>query len=146
MDQSRLAQLVDSVTPRILNGNGLKISDIVVQPDEALLTSIDTALSVVLSVKVREAVYDYLARELSLAREDIPSHLAQFINLLEKTFGIGAATLQRRIIKVLYQTLGWEAIDVVDFGLTEHFALINAIIERIQLITKSTPSSQVVTK
>jgi hypothetical protein len=146
LDQSRLTQLVDSVTPRSLNGAGLKISDIVVQPAEALLSSIDTILTVVLSAKVREAVYDNLARQRALAREDIPSHMGEFIILLEKTFGVGAATLQRRIIKLLYQTMGWEEIKVTNFGLAEHYALISAIVDRVQSISKSPLSSQVVAK
>jgi hypothetical protein len=146
LNQSRLAQLVESITSDNRNGTGLKISDITIQPNEALLSSIDATLTDLLSAKVREALYDYLAREKFLAREDIPSHLNQFIALLQKTFGSGSATIQRRITKSLYQTLNWEEIEVTDFGLTEHFALVEAIADRIRFLTKNSSPGEAVEK
>jgi hypothetical protein len=99
------------------------------QPDQLLLDCIDGVLTDVLGGKVREAIYDYLARQFSLAKEEIPAHLDKFSELLVKTFGNGAAILERRIASRLYGTMGREFVDVPNFKLNQHVALIKSMID-----------------
>ena len=100
------------------------------QSDLILLNCIDAVLTDVLGVKVREAVYDHLARQGSLAKEEIPAHLDDFSELLRNTFGSGATTLEKCIAKKLCSTLGCEFVDVPKFGLQGYVSLIKGIIAR----------------
>jgi hypothetical protein len=100
------------------------------QPDQLLLGCIDAVLTELLGEKVREAIYDYVARQSSLAKEEIPAHIDEFSELLVKTLGRGAATLERRIASRLYNTLGLEFVDVPNLSLNEHVARIRSIIDR----------------
>jgi hypothetical protein len=100
------------------------------QPDQLLLGCIDAVLTELLGGKVREAIYDYLARQSSLAKEEIPEHLDEFCELLVKTLGRGAATLERRIASRLYDSLSLEFVDVPHLSLNEHVARIRSIIDR----------------
>ena len=108
------------------------------QLDQILLDCIDAVLSDVLGRKVREAIYDHLARQSSLAKEEIPAHLDEFSELLVKTFGNGAATLERRIASKLCGTMGWKFVDVPNFGLNEYVALIRGIIDREKKVYSET--------
>ncbi len=76
------------------------------------------------------AIYDYLARHSSLAKEEIPAHIDEFSELLVKTLGRGAATLEKRIANRLYDTLGLEFVDVPNLSLNEHVARIRSMIDR----------------
>lgn len=97
------------------------------QSDLILLDCIDAVLTEVLGVKVREAVYDHLARQGSLAKEEIPAHLDDFSELLRNTFGRGAITLEKRIAKKLCSILGCEFVDVPKFGLQGYVSLITSL-------------------
>ncbi|MGP8069565.1 MAG: hypothetical protein ACLP5V_06710 [Candidatus Bathyarchaeia archaeon] len=108
----------------------------ITQPHQILLDNTDTVLTEVLGCKVREAIYDNLARQFSLTREEIPAHLDEFSDLLKETFGRGAATLERRIASKLYVALGLEFVDVPNFGLKEHVELIRRIIEQSKRPTR----------
>ena len=116
--------------PRIPAGMKVNVSNIVVYPNEALVDSIDTALTDLLGARTREALYDGLARELSLAREDVPAHLNEFRAVLRTTFGEAASTIESFIARRLYATLGWKFLDVAGFGLIEHFDFVKGIVER----------------
>ena len=130
MDRLRIREEIEAAKPRAVDGTEIALSTIIVQPDQALLASIDAVLADVLGTKVREAIYDYLARERSLAKEDIPSHMDEFCLLLRRNFGEGANTLQRCIVRNLYSTLGWQLVDIPHFGLVEHVEVIKGIVER----------------
>jgi hypothetical protein len=107
------------------------------QPDQLLLGCIDAVLTDLLGGKVREAIYDYLERQFSLAKEEIPDHLDELSEILATTFGKSAATLERRIAARLYDALGLEFANVPNLGLNEHFALVRSIIERKEKETVS---------
>lgn len=100
------------------------------QPDQLLLGCIDAVLTELLGGRTREAIYDYLARHSSLAKEAIPEHLNELSELLTKTLGRGAATLERRIASRLYDTLGLEFVDAPNLSLNEHVARIKSMIDR----------------
>jgi hypothetical protein len=126
----RVDEEVTADRRRVAIGAKVNVSDIIVYPDQALVDSIDTALTDLLGARTREAVYDGLARELSLAREDIPAHLNEFREALRTAFGDAASTIESFIARRLYATLRWQFIDVAGFGLNEHFALVKGIAER----------------
>jgi hypothetical protein len=106
------------------------LSNIVVQPHEALLDSIDTVLTDVLGTRTRELVYDYLTRECSIAREQVLTHLEEFCAVLRVALGEAAVPVERCIVRRLYTILGWQFLDIPNFGLSEHVALIKGIVER----------------
>jgi hypothetical protein len=111
--------------------------------DQILLDCIDAVLTEVLGRRVREAIYDHLTRHSSLGKDEIPTHLDEFCSLLQKHFGKGAVTLEKRIVKHLYSRLGCKAVDIPNFGLADHFELVSSINERAEKVNSKTdePSS-----
>jgi len=108
----------------------VSVSDIVVNPNEALIDSIDTGLTDLVGARTREAIYDQLAMDISLAKEDIPAHLEEFRAVLKLAFGPTASQVESFVARRLYETLGWKFLDMKGFGLNEHFAFVKAIFER----------------
>jgi len=100
------------------------------KPDQTLLDCIDNVLTDVLGMKVREAIYDRLARRSYLSKEEIPSHLHELSQLLENMFGRGATTLEKRIAKEFYHTLGLEFAGLHGHGLEEQLTLAKIIMNR----------------
>jgi hypothetical protein len=98
--------------------------------DELLVLCIDEVLTDLLGSRTREAVYDYLERNQSLARNDIPRHLNKFLGLLEKTFGKGSKTIEKSIIKRLYDKLEWEFVEIPNFEFTDYLDAIRSRIAR----------------
>jgi len=76
--------------------------------DDLLLLCMNEVLVDVLGIRVREAIYDYLERNHSLARSDVSIHLEVFMRLLEKLFGKGGKTIERSIIRRLFDKLNWK--------------------------------------
>ena len=100
--------------------------------DQTLLDCIDKVLTDVLGMKVREAIYDRLARQSYLSTEEIPSHLQELSRLLENLFGTGATTLEKRIAREFYHTLGLEFAGLHGHGLEEQLTLAKNIMNRGQ--------------
>ena len=121
---------VTTVHVPAIDGVSVKVSDIVVNPNEALVDSIDTALVDLVGARAREAIYDQLARQLALAKEDIPMHLDEFRGIMKTAFGPAGSRVEGFIARRLYETLGWKFLDMEGFGLNEHFAFVKAIFER----------------
>ena len=69
--------------------------------DPLLLESIDEALQS-LGESVKISIYFHLEKNFSVHRSDIPTHLDEFQNGLEKIFGLGARFLEILIMKNLY--------------------------------------------
>ena len=131
MDRLRVAEEIEAGRqPRFVDGSEVKISDIAVDHNEALIDSIDTALGDLLGTRPREAIYDHLAQQLSLAREDIPTHLDEFRAVLKASFDAAAPKIERFIARRLYATLGWQFLEMKGFGLNEHFEFVKGIVER----------------
>ena len=94
--QSLIAQKVRSdgelqatVSPSLINTNLCAPHTAVRSLDDPLQLCIDEVLLDLLGRRPREAIYDYLERNHSLARSDIPNHLEALMSLLEKLFGKG---------------------------------------------------------
>ncbi len=73
--------------------------------DPLLLESIDEAL-LSLGVSVKSSIYFHLEKNFKVHRSDIPMHLGEFQNGLEKIFGLGARFLEILIMKNLYTRIG----------------------------------------
>jgi hypothetical protein len=131
-NRPRVDQETTTSEIRAVDGTPVNISNIIVNPSEALVDSISTALTELLGTRAKEAIYDQLARELSLAREEIPTHLDEFREVLKTNFGAAGALIERCIARRLYETLGWKFLDVTGFGLNEHFEFVKGIAERAQ--------------
>ena len=74
--------------------------------DGLVLTVLDEVLADLLGTRVREAIYDYMAREHHVAKEELPKHLDEFSTLLQGTFGKGAETIERMLVKRLAEKIG----------------------------------------
>ena len=98
--------------------------------DDLLLGSIDQVLLDLLGTKSREAVYDHLERNYSLAREKIPKDLDRFFALLEETFGKGSKTIGKAIIRKLFEKLGWEFGEIGGFDFFDYLEAVRARIAR----------------
>ena len=73
--------------------------------DELLLRSIDEALAS-LGESARQAIYFHLESKFKIAKQNIPTHLEEFAEGLEKIFGVGAKYIEILIMKQMYKTVG----------------------------------------
>ena len=69
---------------------------------------VEQALTDLLGPKVREALLDYLERHDRFARDDLVAHPHALTTLLERTFGKGAITIEKYIIRKLHASMDWE--------------------------------------
>ena len=130
LDGPWVNEVIAAGRPRSPDGTRLKLSDIVIDANAALVDSIDTSLTDLSGMRLKELVYENLARNVLLAREDIPNHLPEFCKFLKTTFGTAATPLERFMARRLYATLGWKFLDIKGFGLHDHFELVQGIIKR----------------
>ena len=79
--------------------------------DELLLEAVDEALSS-LGESAKQSIYFHLQDKFKISREEIPRHVKEFAEGLEKIFGFGARFLEIMIMKRLYahigQPLNWD--------------------------------------
>ena len=94
--------------------------------DDLLLHCIDEVLADLLGRRAREAIYDCLERDHSLARSDIPKHMTLFLQLLDETFGKGSRTIWKSIIKRLYEKLEWKFYDNPGYEFIDYMEEIRA--------------------
>ena len=74
--------------------------------DGLVLAVLDEVLADLLGRRVREAIYDYMAQEHHVAKQELPKHLDEFSDLLEGTFGKGAKTIERMMARRLAEKIG----------------------------------------
>ncbi len=99
--------------------------------DGLLVDAIDEALEGLIGNKAKQAVYDHLARNYSLAREEIPRHLDRFFALTDTTFGEkGTKTIAKSIAKRLWERLGWRFEDIRGLEFEEYIELARGRIAR----------------
>jgi hypothetical protein len=98
--------------------------------DDLVSESIDEVLTELIGTKPKEAVYDYLERNYSLARDNIPKNLPKFIELLESTFGRGSRTICKGIARRMFEKLGWEFTEVRGFELLDYLEAARARVAR----------------
>jgi len=83
--------------------------------DDLLLDSIEQSLTELLGRKVREALFDNLARDSLLARSDVSRNPAKLSTLLRGVFGRGEITIEKHIVRRLYAHLHWQYHDSLNF-------------------------------
>lgn len=98
--------------------------------DELIFESTDEVLTDIIGRKPKEAIYDYLERNYSIARYTIPKNLSKFVEVLEATFGRGSATICKAIVRRLFQKLGWEFTEIKGFEFLDYLEAARARIAR----------------
>ncbi len=74
--------------------------------EELLLKAIDEELSS-LGDACKQAIYFYLEKKFNLNKQDIPFRIADFTGAIENIFGMGAKVLEIRIMKNLFENMGY---------------------------------------
>ena len=74
--------------------------------EELLIESIDEGLSVIGESK-KKIVYAYLERKFQMTRHDIPNRIEDFTKAIENIFGNGAKILELKIMKCLFNKVGY---------------------------------------
>jgi hypothetical protein len=90
------------------------------ESDILLLEAIDQVLADLLGTSSREIIYNYLERNCSMSRREVPERLVDFCHVLETTFGRGAVTIERTITRKFYSKLGRKFIDYPGYTLVEY--------------------------
>ncbi len=86
-----------------------------------LSDSIGEALTDLLGTRAREAIYDYMERNRSVARGEIPYHLDELFKLFERNFGAASKRVIGRVIaKRVYSKLEWEFNPIRNFEFNDH--------------------------
>jgi hypothetical protein len=87
--------------------------------EKLLLDAIDDAF-LSLGESVKQSIYFHLESNFNIARKDIPRHLGDFEEGLEKIFGLGARFIEILIMKNLHAKIGrtvkWEENQQLDFA------------------------------
>jgi hypothetical protein len=73
--------------------------------DEALVEAVDEGL-VWLGDGARRTIYYHLENGFNIRRQDIPYHIEEFADAIEKIFGAAAGLLEIQIMKKLYEKVG----------------------------------------
>jgi len=73
--------------------------------EKLLLEAVDEALSS-LGASSKEAIYLHLENTFDINKPDIPHKIEEFVNAIEKIFGLGAKFLEIQIMKRLYEKVG----------------------------------------
>lgn len=90
--------------------------------DELLLEAVDEALSS-LGESAKQSIYYHLQDKFKISREEIPKHIKEFAEGLEKIFGVGARFLEILIMKRLYARIG----QPLDWNEREEFVFVNYV-------------------
>lgn len=108
--------------------------------NDLLLESIDEVLDNLLRRKARDAIYDYLARNYSVAREEVPGNMDKFFMLTEEAFGKGSRTIAKCIVKRLFEKLGWKFEEIHGFDFYDYLEFARARMAR-ELVQKAKDTS-----
>ena len=73
--------------------------------EKLLLEAVDDALAS-LGDSARQAIYFHLEDKFKIAKNDIPRRLQDFVDGLEKIFGLGARFIEILIMRNLYGKIG----------------------------------------
>lgn len=98
--------------------------------DDLVFESTDEVLTDLIGRRPKEAVYDHLERNYSIARDAIPKNLPKFVELLEATFGRGSGTICKAIVRRLFQKLGWDFTEIKGFEFLDYLETARARIAR----------------
>jgi hypothetical protein len=87
---------------------------------QILLEADDYGL-MVLGEIVRQAIYERIEKDHELKRADIPEQLEAFHKALGSVLGVSAKTVEKLIAKNLYQKLGLNFTEHVNWTLADYF-------------------------
>jgi len=73
--------------------------------EKLFLEAVDEALAS-LGDSAKQAIYFHLENKFEIARNEIPQHVEDFAEGLEKIFGVGSQFLEILIMKKLYERTG----------------------------------------
>jgi hypothetical protein len=90
-----------------------------------------------LGARAREAIYDYLERNCLLARNEIPSNLDAFVDVLDRTFGKGSLTIGRFVARKLFTKLDLEFTEIANFKLMDYLESARVMVRKEPLILSS---------
>ncbi len=94
--------------------------------DSLVVNSIDEVLMGVFSDQVRDAVYKKLEMTCLTRSNQIAEHLDDLSEILDETFGRASKVIQRRIAKRIIRKIGWEFVEIPEFGLLEYFEMVKS--------------------
>ncbi len=96
-----------------------------------LSDSIGEALTDLLGSRAREAIYDHMERNHSVARNEIPAHLDDLFKLFGRYFGVGSKNVIGRVIaRKVYSNLGWEFVSIPHFEFADYLEKIRTRIAK----------------
>jgi hypothetical protein len=73
--------------------------------EKLLIEAVDEALAS-LGESAKQAIYFHLENKFKISRNEIPHHVEDFCEGLEKIFGLGAQFLEILVMKKLYERIG----------------------------------------
>lgn len=95
-----------------------------------LSDSIDEVLTDLFGTRAREAIYDYVERNRSIARNEIPDHLDELFTLFERNFGAPCKKVIGRVIaKKVYSKLDWKFYPIPNFEFNDYLEQIKTRLE-----------------
>ncbi len=74
--------------------------------EELLLEAVDEGLSSV-GETCKQAIYFHIEKRFNLNKKDIPCRIEEFTEAIENIFGVGAKVLEIRIMKNLFNKMGY---------------------------------------
>jgi hypothetical protein len=93
--------------------------------------SIDEALNGLIGKKPTEAIYDYLERSFSLARDDILQNTQTLFEVMKGLFGEkGSRVIALCIARRVFENLGWEFVQVPGYEFLDYVEMARARIAR----------------
>ncbi len=120
-----LKKAVDPERPTLAsNETHIELPRVYSGPDalvKLLSDSIGEVLTDLVGTRAREAVYDYMERNHSIARSEIPHHLDELFRLFERNFGVASKKVIGMVIaKKVYSKLDWEFHPIPNFEFTDY--------------------------
>ena len=136
MEDKRERPLCDAISLKSARETSLPQTANAKTLSDTLSESVDEVLADLLGRKIGQAVYDYLARNCSLAKEDIPENMEKFFEVTEEAFGKGSRTIAKCIVRRLFKKLEWEFEDISGFEFQDYLEMAKARIAR-ELVEKA---------
>lgn len=97
--------------------------------EEVLVEAVDEGL-LMFGESGREIVYYQLQNSYGVKKEGIPNNLEVFTECLRKIFGLGAVSIERSIVKILYSKLGIKYVEKKDYSFSKYVNDAKSAVER----------------
>jgi len=78
----------------------------------------------VFSDQVRDAIYKKLEKACSVRSNEIAEHLDALHQILQDNFSGGSKVIERSIARRIIRKIGWEFVEIPEFGLLEYFEMV----------------------